>query len=168
MRGKVQTVIWAVRAHLCWYHPADRMRGRRRRFQFDWFISSVTPFLLDYQLPRNTVSRWTSVRRANSGFFWPWTSSYFECIVWGNSTVQRVRGIEDEDEAVGGWVVLPCADWCAQPRHTQKSRAWEALWAGKGLCSTEVCGHRWLQDSVELIHRKKKKRERCGQQQQWS
>lgn len=61
-------------------------------------------------------------------------------------TVQYVREMEEEDEVVGGWV----GGWCYQAligapnldTLKEESRAWESLWAGKGRCSTEVCGHR--------------------------
>ena len=65
MRAKYK-VIWAVRAHRCWYHPADRMWGWRRWFQFDWFISSVTPFLW---IISSWVSRWILYAEETQVFF---------------------------------------------------------------------------------------------------
>lgn len=53
--------------------------------------------------------------------------------------VQNVGEMGDEDEVVGGWCYQALIG--APNLDTLKEfRAWESLWAGKGLCSTEVCG----------------------------
>lgn len=54
--------------------------------------------------PEHPVTRWGSARRINSRILARTsTVSYFECIVWGESTVQSVQEMEDEYEVEGGW-----------------------------------------------------------------
>lgn len=147
MWGKVQTVIWAVRAYLCWYHPADRMWRRRRRFQFDWFISSVTPFLW-------IISSWVlslRVKFCTQNNFRYFCQNFNHELFWNalsEGTYSTVCERDGRRGWGGGWV----GGWCYQAligapnldTLKEESRAWESLWAGKGRCSTEVCGHRWL------------------------
>lgn len=71
---------------------------------------------------------------------------------WKCRTVCEREGTQGWGGGFGGatqrWLAL---------RNTQSLRRGRHCRLEKGLCSTEVCGHHWLWESIKLLHRKKKR-----------
>lgn len=151
MQGKVQTAKWVAGAHICCCYPADRMWGWRSWFHFDCFIILVAPFLWiicsrasGFQMKSCLLSKLCFCARV-----------IFTAVAqWKCRTVCEREGTQGWGGGFGGatqrWLAL---------RNTQSLRRGRHCRLEKGLCSTEVCGHHWLWESIKLLHRKKRGRD---------
>lgn len=127
------------------------MWGWRSWFHFDWFIILVAPFLWiicsrasGFQMKSCLLSKLCFRARV-----------IFTAVAqWKCRTVCEREGTQGWGGGFGGatqrWLAL---------RNTQSLRRGRHCRLEKGLCSTEVCGHHWLWESIKLLHRKKRGRD---------
>lgn len=132
--------------HLFWHRPADRMWARRRRrwFHFGWFIASISPSCLGYQLP---VSRWNRRNRLyfkqSPLFLWIVSSEGRAHTRWERWKVKMGRWVSGRCYpalyiySVGGSVgckgsLLHCGVWATLRLSGIRKKRYIEMWSAAG------------------------------------